>query len=411
MKRRRLKSLVLGAGLAALSLVIVLLRGVTLPAPTGPHAVARVTYRWTDASRPEVVTSDPNDRRAVVAHIWYPAAAVRAARPASYLPDAAALRPALSASPEFGPLLAHAVGLVHGHTLAGAPMAEGGSRFPVLIFLPGNRTNAALYSVLLEDLASHGYIVAALDHPYDVAAVRLPDDRTAVFAEDHWPVRAAGRITGADPHTQIYRERVEVRAQDAVFVLAQLAQLELGSLLGGRLDLTRVGVVGHSVGGVAAPRVCQLTAQVRACVNIDGLTDGQPFYLTDDGRGLIQPFLLLTKTRAVQTPSDAELGQWGLSRTAWEAGMVAAQALEAERLRSVQGGSYRVTLSAAQHDSFTDTPLLRPAIVSDRAATRNAELTRAYVRAFFDQYVRNEGRGPLAPLAGYAEASFEEFRP
>ena len=410
-KAFRLAGLVGGAAIVAL--LVLVLRGVSLPAPTGPYAVGRVTHRWLDESRPEPLTDAPGDHRAVIAHVWYPAQPTGAAKPAHYLPVWEVLRPALAASPEFGLFNAWAVGLVRAHARPEAPPARTDGAFPVLLFLPGNRTNAGLYAVLLEDLASHGYVVAAIDHPYDVEAVLLPNGQVARFSAATWPAPEASMVVETEPHAEIYRQRVEVRAQDAVFVLNHLAQLPGEALLAGQLDLTRVGIFGHSVGGVAAPRACQLDARFGACLNLDGLTAGMPFYLAADGRGLSQPFLMLTKPSDLPAPSDADLAHWGLSRAAWEAGAARAAAQQAERFRAATGGSYRLTLSGAAHDSFTDAPLLMPAWLNARQpeAARHAEIARHYARAFFDHYLLADTGVALSPLARYEEVSFEVFVP
>src|SRR5262245_3323547 len=44
-----------------------------LPAPTGKFAAGRTSFHWVDASRPEAMTDDPNDRRELMVTIWYPA--------------------------------------------------------------------------------------------------------------------------------------------------------------------------------------------------------------------------------------------------------------------------------------------------------------------------------------------------
>ena len=71
----------------------------------------------------------------------------------------------------------------------------------------------------MEDLASHGYVVAALDHPYDDVAFRLSDGRI---------VKEATRPSGGEKLLQYQRERVNVRAQDVRFVLDQLSRIVQG---------------------------------------------------------------------------------------------------------------------------------------------------------------------------------------
>ena len=56
--------------------------------------------------------------------------------------------------------------------------------YPILILSPGKGTNVEFYNSLASEIASHGYIVVGLNHPYDVAAVELSDHRIAAFYRD-----------------------------------------------------------------------------------------------------------------------------------------------------------------------------------------------------------------------------------
>ena len=49
------------------------------------------------------------------------------------------------------------------------------ARFPVLIFSPGYGGSRLLYSAQVRDLASQGFLVITVDHPYDADFVEFPD--------------------------------------------------------------------------------------------------------------------------------------------------------------------------------------------------------------------------------------------
>ena len=131
--------------------------------------------------------------------------------------------------------------------------------YPVVLLSPGNATNVEFYSALAEDLASHGFVVIGLDHPYQVAAVALDAD-VAVYPGDP-PLAQAAQVTEA---------RIDQRVADLAFVLDRLDAGAIGlGALAGHLDLSRIGVMGHSNGGVAAAQAC-LDSRIDACLNIDG---------------------------------------------------------------------------------------------------------------------------------------------
>src|SRR4029453_13142471 len=69
------------------------------------------------------------------------------------------------------------------HARLDAPVLKESSPWPVVLFSPGNRVPRSLSTLFVEDLASRGFVVAAIDHPYSVAIVVFPDGRVALQAE------------------------------------------------------------------------------------------------------------------------------------------------------------------------------------------------------------------------------------
>lgn len=113
------------------------------------------------------------------------------------------------------------------------------------------------------DLASHGVMVVALDHPYDAAATVLADGTVA---------RSEVVATGDDD--QDNRNAVawtEIRAHDLTAVIDALtvAQPDMPLLTG--VDLSHITVAGHSLGGAAALLHSRTDQRVDGVVDIDGL--------------------------------------------------------------------------------------------------------------------------------------------
>jgi hypothetical protein len=192
-------------------------------------------------------------------------------------------------------------------------------------------------------------------------------------------------------------------------VLDRLATID-DERLAGRLDLEHVGFVGHSVGGVAAGRVCQSDARFAACVNLDGDSGFGPFYLDADGRGFAQPYMMLTKAFAV--PDDL-LAKWGLTREQWLANFAA----EKHRFfGSVAAGSLRLEIAGATHQDFADDPLMialqrrRAEEAADRR--RIADIVVDYTLAFFAWHLEGEP-SPLLDAASseHPEVTFEAWPP
>lgn len=184
--------------------------------------------------------------------LWYPARQSPAGTPrAQYLgrtqDEARTVSAALARGVGLPGFLVDGVPHARSRSVFDAPVAGGGGRFPVVLFSPGSGGVRTQNTAWAEELASHGYLVAALDHPYDSAAVVLADGRTVTTETS-----SSG---DADQDEQLAAGWTAVRAADLGFVLTQLDGLDRAGSddpLTGRLDTGRAAVTGHSMG--APPR-------------------------------------------------------------------------------------------------------------------------------------------------------------
>jgi predicted dienelactone hydrolase len=241
----------------------------TLPPPTGSLAVGRLTYDWTDSARAETLSPPQSARREIKVHVWYPAAPAQARRPmVPYIDSFPSIMQAVSRQALEGLFrpASYAVlerSLPATHTVEGAAMPATRDKYPVLLFSHGLGNTSELYTAEIEDLVSHGYVVAAINHTYDAAFVVFPGDRVVVYARQTWQDESQK----PNGYVQYVRKRIEEAwVPDLRFVLGQLERLDAApsSFFSGRLDLTRVGAFGHSMGGLAIVRACQLESRLLA---------------------------------------------------------------------------------------------------------------------------------------------------
>lgn len=200
-----------------------------LPPPSGEFGVGTSRLQW-DTEGPESLTADPSDTRVLVAQLWYPTWATGAGQP--YL-ESSTVSDAIAAQAGLPGFLLD--GVVPGNTnaIADAPRADGS--FPLVLFSPGLGGVRTQNSAWAEELASHGYIVAAVDHPYDSAAVVL---------EDGTVIGSTLRTTGNDTRGQRIADGLaSIRANDLISTLDRLEE---------DLDVDGVATAGHSIGGAAA---------------------------------------------------------------------------------------------------------------------------------------------------------------
>ncbi len=182
--------------------------------------------------------------------IWYPANPAGAVR-ADYVP--ASMRGPRNGL--FG-LLTKDLARVPDRCFRDAVAAPG--RFPVVIFRAGASAEVVKYSTVVEDLASHGYVVIGFDAPYRTSRVAFPDGRVFVRTAANNPELVSGAAL----------QRMATRLigewdDDIAFALARAAQLPFA-------DTTRVAAFGHSFGGATALQFCRGDARCQAVVDIDG---------------------------------------------------------------------------------------------------------------------------------------------
>jgi hypothetical protein len=247
-----------------------------------------------------------------------------------------------------------------------------------------------LYTSQLEDLASHGYVVAAITHSYDAFLTVFPDGTSVAYDSKRWPHQPS--LEGEANLNQL-----EWHADDIRVVLDELSRAPSNLPFSGRLDLAHVGTFGHSFGGIAAAHACQKDQRIKACLNQDGAVAMQPYFPDARGWGMDQPFMLIERAQQKEPPSDQELAQMKLTR---ERVNEMRKRLDANRdrvLRATGKGAYCVVLqrSTTTHMDFTDLQILGTA-TSDAKETRERIMTvvRDYTRAFFDRYLKGM-RSPL----------------
>ncbi|AXA91297.1 hypothetical protein [Massilia sp. YMA4] len=311
-----------GAGILAASWVF--LPVPELPAPRGPYAVGTQVFRWVDPTRPEPATDAAGDRRNLVVQAWYPAAHGAVGARAAYIDGLGHLPDFVAAVPRL--FLAH-YDRIDTHAIVRAPVPGGRHKWPVVLFSPGYGASRAFYTTLVADLASHGFVVLAVDHPYEAALTQLADGRLATPVE---------RFVANDPERLAYMgEHLRTRSADLRAVLDRLDRPDGLGNLSGRLDLARIAAVGHSFGGAASVAVMATDARVAAAANIDGTLYGG---LAE--RRLDRPFLLI----------ESDHGETGHS----------ARYLQGNRrlLANLRAAGFRYQIGHANHYSFTDVPLL-----------------------------------------------------
>lgn len=301
------------------------------PRPSGPHAIGRVERSI--------------GSRSVLIH--YPAigeigATVRGAR----MPDAHLD----NLTRRFGAPAAQALWFGAGFAQPGAA-ARAGS-FPAVLFAPGMRLLPHDYRALLEDVASHGYVVVALS----------PD------ATD--PRAIADQLVAARSAAQAWADDRDDR-------------------LGAVVDAARFGATGHSIGGAAAVLAASRDAGLTCAANLDGDHIGAAAAARPR-----QAVLYLASSDAHEPSRSRERR----ART-WR------------EVSARSTGATWVRMRDAAHFNMLDAALLQAQMLADKRNGRfgaiepaqGLALTGALLRAFLDERLKGE-TGALLTAVGADEA-------
>ena len=247
---------------------------VTLPNPTGPFAVGRTIYDWTDTKTEDPLAPMPATQRELLVWIWYPAEAQQSAAGTDYLP--AELRTAVEH--DRGPFirfLTRDLTKVYAHSWPNAAVSTQQRSYPVVIMRAGASLEVWNFTTLAEDLASHGYVVVGFDAPYRSRVVVFPDGRVIKRLPQNDPERCLER---AGQEQERCADKVQnAWTSDTAFVLDRLTALNAtdpSGRLTGRLDMSRIGIFGHSFGGATAAQFCHDDARCKVGVDVDGALHG-----------------------------------------------------------------------------------------------------------------------------------------
>jgi pimeloyl-ACP methyl ester carboxylesterase len=350
---------------------------VELPAPSGTSAVGRAIYQWRDDAAVDPAAPDPGTKREILAWIWYPAVASASAAVEDYVP--AAMRDAFGPGPIPFRFVYHDASRVRAHSVRNADMAQ--QSYPVVVMRGGAAAEVRGYTTLAEDLASHGYVVVGIDAPYRTGVVAFPDGRVIrrtnqndleIYSDEERP-RAATRLLSA-------------WTADIGFALDRLSQLNASDSSGrftGRLDLTRVGVFGHSFGGAQAAQFCHDDDRCKAGVDIDGRLFGSVI-----GEGMRKPFMfLISRGRGERGSADPETAAiFAEIRSTYD--RLPADTRRWAFIRGANHFAYNDGGGALLNDLLRGA--LRASGLLEIDGRRQLAITSFCVRTFFDAYLKQQ---------------------
>ncbi|CQR52454.1 alpha/beta hydrolase family protein [Paenibacillus riograndensis] len=322
-----------------------------LPQVTGPYPVATATYTYTDKNRIEEFT-DQDDKRFVNVEFWYP------------------------------------------------EQADG--TYPLLVFSHGAFGIKTSNTSTFTELASHGYVVVSIDHPYHSFYTVSEDGKVVTVNPGYLQDFSNANIKGVYPLGKFFelnQKWMKLRTDDMDFVMDTIleqAEQKKDSVYE-RINTQKIGVFGHSMGGSASVALSRKRDDIDAVVNIDA-----PFYselvydkvtneLTAKSEAYTIPLLNVYSDDVwIQLDSNSSYLPY-----------------IANRISNINfKGAYNVHFKGAKHLSLTDLPLFSP-ILANLLQGGKADIDTYYaietqnelILRFFDYALKNKGQ--FAPKATY----------
>ena len=256
-----------------------------------------------------------------------------------------------------------------------APRRRAGG-WPVVLFSTGYGVERQLYTGLVQDLASHGYVVAAIDHPHDAGIVSFPDGHTV----------SIGKV-GESPNA--ISDALTVRIADTRYVLDALTRLNRSCPNGRVLRNVRPRPRRD-----VRPLPRRRRQRRRRCSSTVGSMPASIWTACSSARSPSPA----SRSRSCSSPPTPGSGN---SRT-WP-----------QFWGHLRGPRYAVDFAGAAHFAFSDLVFLVPQLAGTREAAAQARIRplvgtvnptvayaaeRAYVLAYFDKALR--GKGPVPTRIG-----------
>lgn len=222
--------------------------------PTGQYPVGTIVYEWTDETRELQYSSHIGDKRTIIVQIWFPAS----------VDSIDVIAPYSSLSKDYQN--------VKSNSYLRPSFTNELKKAPLILFCPGRGTERFLYSTLIEDLASNGFIVASIDMP-GIGYTIYKDGFVVKPSNEFMPPK--GMMAGPYEKVDEFFERpTEMGNQDLYFALKKITELnnsDISNRFNDKIDLQNIGIFGHSLGGRIAGEFASKNENVKAYISMEGV--------------------------------------------------------------------------------------------------------------------------------------------
>jgi predicted dienelactone hydrolase len=383
-----------------------------LPEPTGNYDVGVQYFHLIDEDRTDPFLDTSTKKRELMVKVYYPAKKDDS-KPFSPYFHSPALVKSFAVFYNLPGFAFDHLNLVRANSKEGLQLSDEAQTYPVILFSHGAGTTMEVQTSQSEDLASHGYIVVAIDHTYVSAATVFPDKITSHkdATTDFHIVEPAEIIT-------------QIMADDCSFVIDKLTEMsegQMASIFKRRLDLEHIGAIGHSVGGAVAYNLALTDSRVKAAIDLDGVV----FMTPPSQSAEMAPFLMLANDKyhiqsiRSRKPLMKQFEEMDEVEQKITVEILGSEAVYKEAYNHAQQNLLGLTailedsgnlftIEGSDHMKFTDIGLFigvsrmreLMGIGGKTDPARCLEITEAITLAFFEQHLKGRNGNALASLVG-----------
>lgn len=320
-----------------------------LPEVTGEHEVNTAVYTYTDNNRIETF-NDKGEKRKVTVEFWYP--------------------------------------------------KDTDGKYPLIVFSHGAFGVRISNTSTFTELASNGYIVCSIDHPYHSMYSKDTDGKVTIvdkpFLQEVLDINNG--VYDDETIFKLDHEWLKVRTDDMNFVLDTIvenAKEQEPEQVYQLIDTTRIGLMGHSLGGAASVQLGRERNDIGAVIDIDGSMLGEVLdYI--NGKPVINEEIYPVPVLCIYTDAMKQA-----MASVTDPGIVLPEKL----IQDTAPNAYEVYFEGTNHLSVTDLPLFSPTLVkmingAAKKYTGEQEADKYYViekmnsivLKFFDANLKGEGR-------------------
>jgi dienelactone hydrolase len=357
--------------LAVSTALPILLPVPSIPTPSGPYQVGTRIYELSDVARREIYSGKDEARRFMI-QVWYPSETSPSDTRAPWVANADIFSPAIATYIDMPSFFLDHLALVDMPAYHESKVASSNTAYRLILFSHGWNGFNAQNSGQAVQLASHGYIVIGIQHTYGAVITVFPDGTVAKNNPSALPNGAPTEEYEAAAHILS-----DQWAGDLGFSLdfMQSQNADAASPLYRMLDLSRVGVYGHSTGGGAGIEFCGTDSRCKAVLGMDPFMRPVSYEVIENG--LPQPSFFMFSQRWADE-ADSRNNQ-----------------LFKEFIPNVKQSFGIITIQGTAHYDFTDIPLLSPlasqlGLKGPIHGKQVITIVNDYLLSFFDMTLKGE---------------------